>query len=317
MRVFHWPGQPCAVQACSVATLGVFDGVHLGHQRILKRVLEGARGMDVPAVVITFDRHPQGVLGSPPEPVVTSLEHKLMLFGEMGLDLCMVIRFTEEVGEMGAADFARTVFRDILHVKELVVGSDWGFGRGREGDAELCKSMSDELGTEVCVVEAVRVDGEIVSSTAIRSAVNEADLPRAAKLLGRPYSLFGMVVEGVGRGRKLGFPTANVDVRDELLPREGVYASRLFARRRLWPSVTSIGAQRTFSDPASVSPMVEVHVLDAKVDLYGRDVEVRLVERLRGQRRFPSAEALSAQIESDVAAARESLARAEEPTVFA
>ena len=307
MKVFHWPGEPSPVLPHSVATLGVFDGVHVGHQRILKRVLEGARRMDAPSVVITFDRHPQQVVDGPPEPAITSLEHRLRLFEKLGLEGCVVIRFTREVAGMGAADFARSVFRDMLGVRLLVVGFDCRFGRGREGDAELCRRMAGELEMETEVVSPVEVDGAVVSSTAIRTAIGEADLARAAKLLGRPFSLFGMVVTGSGRGREIGLPTANLDVHNELLPREGVYASWLFARGSRWPSVTSVGAQETFRGAARHAILAEVHVLDAKLDLYGRDVEVQFVKRLREQRAFPSVEALREQVDADIAAARRAL----------
>ena len=308
MKVFHWPGEAPPVLPHSVATLGVFDGVHLGHRRILERVLEAEQRLGAPSVVITLDRHPQRAVEGRAEPVITSLEHRLRLFEELGLGYCMVIRFAREVAQMEAADFARTVFRDLLHVRLLVVGFDCRFGRGREGDVALCRKMAGELGMDAMVVHPVAVNGEVVSSTAIRRAIRRADLPRAARLMGRPFSLFGTVVCGAARGRKIGFPTANLDVHNELLPREGVYVSRIFVEGTHRPSVTSVGTQETFREVARSDVVVEVHVLDADLGLHGRDVEVQFVEWLREQRRFPSAQALSEQIAADVAEARRVLA---------
>ena len=313
MRAFRWPGDPVPAFHQSVATLGVFDGVHVGHEHILREVVCQARARGAVGVVITLDRHPHRVLHGLPEPFITSLEHRLRLFEELGLDYCMIIRFTPQVAEMGAADFARAVFRDLLHARLIILGFDCRFGRNREGDGELCRKMSGELGLEALIVPPVTVAGEVVSSTAIRQAIEKADLAAAAQLLGRPFSLFGTVVRGARRGHVLGYPTANLDVHNELLPKEGVYATRAFLEGKALASVTSIGAQQTFEAQGETEAAVEVHIMDSDLDLYGRDVEVQFVKWLRAQRRFASAEALAEQIAADVAQARQALARREAP----
>ena len=307
MEVFHWPGGPPPAFPESVATLGVFDGVHIGHQAILRLVLAEARARGVPSVVITFDRHPHDVLGQPPQPSLTSLAHRLRLFEGLGVGACLVLGFSSEVAGMEAEEFARTVLRDMLGVRVLFGGPDCRFGAGARGDLAMLRGMEGELGLEARALGPVEVDGEVVSSTAVRQAIRRADLERAEKLLGRAFSLLGTVVRGAGRGRAMGFPTANLDVHNELIPREGVYATVLLTSEGESPSVTSVGVQETFEGEAGKAALVEVHALDLELDLYDRVVEVRFVAWLREQRRFGSAEALARQIALDVVAAREAL----------
>ena len=303
MEAFRWPGErPASLRRC-VATLGVFDGVHVGHQRILAEVTAAARRLGIPAVVITFDRHPRRVLEGLPEPAITSLKHRLRLFEGLGVDWCAIIGFTAEVARMEAPEFARAVFVDLLGAELLVVGPDCRFGRDRRGDVDLCRRM----GLEARVVPPVRVNGETVSSTAIRRAIRGAELARAELLLGRRFSLFGTVVGGSGRGGTIGIPTANLDVHNELIPQEGVYATWALCGEERAPSVTSVGTRQTFAPAPDAPPVVEVHVLDRELDLYGRDMEVQFVELLRPQAAFPSAEALAAQIRADIARARQVL----------
>jgi len=308
MEVFRWPGGKPPSARPTVATLGVFDGVHVGHQHIVRRVVTLARERDARTAVITFDRHPQQALGGAAEPCITSLEHRLRLFEELGADACLVIEFTPEVAQMEAEDFARAVLRDALGVELLLVGEDCRFGRGRRGDVALLRGMAVELGLDAAVVEPVKVGGEVVSSTAIRQAVTAGDFARAQELLGRPFSLLGTVVRGSGHGRSLGFPTANLDVHNELIPCEGVYASWFFVGGQRGASVSSIGRRETFERLRTDMPEVEVHVLDGEPSLYGRQVEVQFVRRLRAQQRFGSAGALTRQIEADCAEARRLLA---------
>mgnify|MGYP001117786627 CR=1 FL=1 len=309
MQVYYWPGEQPPPPDHSVTTVGVFDGVHLGHQAILHEVVAEARHRGASSVVITFDRHPHQVLHGPHEPCITSLVHRVRLFEELGLDRCLVVRFTPQVAAMEAVEFARTVIRDLLHTRLLIVGPDWRFGRAGAGGIELCRQMAEELALTAREVESVRVGGEVVSSTAIRRAVVKADLRQALRLLGRPFSLFGTVARGAGRGRILGYPTADLDVHNELVPRDGVYATRACVGPRWLDSVTSVGMQRTFSTAPRHPSLVEVHIMDVDLDLYGQDIEVRFIEWLRGQKRFPSAQALAEQIGLDVEKARRLLSR--------
>lgn len=307
MDLYHWPGCECPAIDGSIATLGVFDGVHVGHQKILGRVRREAESLGLPSVVITFDRHPHEVLDGPPQPCITSLEHRLRLFEELGLSVCVVVRFTEEVARMEAPEFARRLFRDLLGVRNLVLGFDARFGHRAEGNIELCRQMSEELGMRAEEVEPVRVDGEIVSSTRIRRVVQDADLRWAEKLLGRPFSLLGTVVPGAGIGREMGYPTANLDVHNELIPREGVYATITRFDGEAHPSVTSVGSRETFPELGDDSPVVEVYLLDVCTELYGRDLEVQFKRWMRPQEQFESAEELAEAISRDVREATEVL----------
>jgi len=307
MDVFHWPGGSAPSFDASVATLGVFDGVHLGHQRILREVVAQARARGLTALAITLVRHPHSVVGGPPEAFITSLSHRVRLFEALGLDVCMALDFTPEVAGMEASDFAAQALRDVVRARVLIVGPDCRFGRGGRGDIGLLERLGPELGFEARALGPVEAGGEVVSSTGVRRAVREADLARAQRLLGRPFSVLGRVVEGARRGRALGYPTANLDPEGELLPRDGVYAGVLLEGGRSHPSVAAVGYQSTF-EPGPETPVpVEVHVLEGQLDLYGRQVEVQFARYLREQRRFESAEALREQIERDVAAAREAL----------
>jgi riboflavin kinase/FMN adenylyltransferase len=307
MRVARWPENEGPLCRRSVATLGVFDGVHRGHKAVLSRVMDEASRRGCPSCAITFDRHPSAVLTHERQPVITSLDHRLRLFEELGLDLCAVVEFSEEVAAIPAERFAREVFHDLVRAEALILGFDCRFGRNAEGDAELCRRLAPELGFEVETVGPVEVEGDVVSSTAIRRAIQRGDLERAERLLGRPFALYGTVVHGVGRGRRIGFPTANLDLHNETLPPDGVYATWLYADDEPRRSVTSIGRQPTFTDGRAPEPVVEVHLLDRQEDLYGENVKVRFVERLREQRAFETAGALSRQIGRDIARAREVL----------
>ena len=308
MRVVRWPEQePCADRP-SVVTLGVFDGVHRGHAAVIGRVIQRARGTDRQAVVVTFDRHPTTVVAERREPVITSLQHRLRLFEDMGVDLALVVVFTPRVAETSAEDFVRGVLWRRLRAKVVVLGFDCRFGCRREGDAELCRRMGEELDFEVEVVPPLLVDGEPVSSTAIRQAIQQGAFERAERLLGRPFSLYGTVVPGDNRGDELGYPTANLDLHHEIVPPDGIYVSRALPDGEPLPAVTSVGRRPTFYRDPDAETVVEVHLIDWSGNLYGRDMEVQFVRHLRGQRTYDTVEALREQMARDVAQVRAELA---------
>ena len=307
MRLVRWPGQEPPPGGRSVATLGVFDGVHVGHAEVIRQVVTAARERGCRAVIVTFDRHPAVVLSGPGPgalPALTSLEHRIRLFAGLGVGLCVVVRFSRDVARIEPQDFARRVFRDLLSAELVILGYDCRFGRDGRGDVALCAKLGPELGFEVRVVPAVEVDGLPVSSTAIRKAVLNGDLQGAARLLGRPFSLYGTVVRGDGRGRALGCPTANLDLHNEAVPPDGVYAGRASADGGPVPAVVSIGTRSTFHREPTSARVVEVHLIGRSEGLYGKDLEIQFVQRLREQRTFTSAEGLKKQIERDVEAAR-------------
>lgn len=286
-----------------MVSVGVFDGVHLGHRAILRANVERARELGARSVVVTFRDHPKAVLLGRAPRTLTSLEHRLELFRRAGIDHTLALTFDDELRRVPAADFARTWLAGRLAARKLVLGFDSKFGRGREGTPEHLR----ELGYDVEVVPEVVVGGRPVSSTAIREAVELGDLRGAANMLGRPVAVYGDVVAGDAIGRTIGFPTANLDLHHELFPPPGVYACRV---RRADPSldgcpaVTNIGFRPTLAGERPKTARIEVHLLDFSGDLYGEFLEVEFEALLRGEVRFASLEELQAQIALDVERAR-------------
>ncbi len=291
----------------TVVTIGNFDGVHLGHRAILGRVVKRARELGAQAVAVTFDPHPLKVLR--PEMDLTLLTtpvQKLNLLAGGGLDAVVVLPFTREFAGLAARDFVTQYFCERLRVREVVIGHDYCFGRGREGNIDLLKEMGESAGFSVQVVWAVEADGAVVSSSLIRAMLRLGKVPEASSLLGRPYGVSGRVVHGHGRGAKLlGVPTANMRPVNELLPASGIYAVWVRRGEAILPGVANIGTCPTFDNCAF---SLEVHLLEFNGNLYDEDLEVDFVARLREERRFPSIEALAAQIHADIDQARQVLA---------
>lgn len=289
----------------AVATLGVFDGVHLGHRHLLERVIASARARGAPSLVLTFAVHPVVVLRGLPPRLITSLPHRLRLFEQLGIDATIVLPFDAKVRERTAEEFADQVFVRALALKGLVLGPDARIGRDRGGDLAFFERFCATHAIQLEVVPPLEIAGERVSSTRIRAAIADGDLARAKKMLGRDISLFGTVVRGDGRGRKLGFPTANLDLHHEIRPPLGVYAIRVRHGEKLFGGVLNIGIRPTFGPDGDLT--VEANIFDFEGDLYGQDLELILVKRLRAERRFASRDELVAQIALDVAAARAAL----------
>jgi len=296
----------------SVVTIGVYDGVHLGHHAVLRLVRELADARDLAAVCVTFDRHPAEVVRPESAPkLITTPEQKLELLDATGyLDLCFVLRFDEARSREPAEDFVREVLVDAARARLVVVGADFHFGQGRGGDVALLQRMGTELGFEVIGVglEAA-AGGTIYSSTRIRELLAEGDVTAVAALLGRPHAVRGRVVEGDRRGRELGYPTANVAVPGRCcLPADGIYAGVFVGADGIARmAAVSLGRRPTFYEAAETS-LLEAHVLDFAGDLYGQEVEVRFMARLRGEIKFDSVEALVGQIGRDVEDTRRALA---------
>ncbi|MEW5913910.1 MAG: bifunctional riboflavin kinase/FAD synthetase [Thermodesulfobacteriota bacterium] len=283
-----------------VVTIGNFDGVHLGHQALFAKTIERAQTIGGTAVALTFEPHPMRVLRPAVNlPLITPLEQKLKLIAEHGLDVALCLRFDQNFARLSADDFVDKLLAARLHVAEVVVGYDFVFGHKGLGDLELLRGKGESLGFAVHEVGPVMVDGRPVSSTRVRQEVGSGNMEAARRLLGRHYRVCGRVVAGHGRGgRLLGFPTANLRVTDELVPGAGVYAVLVGLNHgRLIKGVTNIGSNPTFADGGL---NVETHLLDFKGDLYGREITLHFVERLREEKRFEGPEALAAQIGRDV-----------------
>ena len=286
----------------SAVALGAFDGIHLGHRAILGTAVALARQGKIRALACTFDRHPMEVLQPDRAPMpITTLEERLELIAGAGIDTTVVIPFTPAVASVEAKAFVQDVLIGTLEAREIVVGFNHRFGRGARGDAQLLESLAAPLGFRAHIVPALLVDGVAVSSSEIRAALQRGDLPNAERLLGRPYSIRGQVVRGAGRGRTLGFPTANVKTARPLGLPVGVYVCRLLAGARQHQAVVNVGYRPTFGE---TDLSVEAHVLDFAGDLYDQRVTLTFLRRLREERKFPSVDALKEQIALDVAAAR-------------
>lgn len=292
------------LHSASVVTVGVFDGLHLGHVSILQRLARAAEERDLPAVCVTFSVHPKAVLkGEAPRQIV-SLDHRLELLATQGVDDVVVIEFSREFAHTGAETFIEELLVRRLGVAELVIGHDTAIGKDRRGNADFLAIAGRHYGFRVVAVGGVTVNGEVVSSTAVRRAIAAGDLPGAERLLGRPVSLLGTVVKGDGRGASLGFPTANLEVHSEAFPPLGVYAVTARCSLGDLPAVMNYGLRPTFHQDETHA-VFEVHVLDRKdLQLYGERMEVFLHEHLRREQRFDSPEALAAQIKRDCEAAR-------------
>lgn len=296
----------------SAVTIGAYDGLHLGHRAVIAEVRREAESRGLASAVVTFDRHPASVVRPETAPkLLCDLDQKLELLESTGVDLAVVIRFDEERAAETAEEFVQEVLVDCLHARTVIVGADFHFGKGRGGNVALLNQLGPELGFDVHGMALVDAEGRPtaddarVSSTAIRRALVEGDVERAAAMLGRPHEVRGIVRTGDQRGRDLGFPTANVAVPGSiLLPADGIYAGWLRrADGEVLPTAISLGRRPTFYETADAS-LLEAHVLDFSGDLYDERVAVRFVARLRGEERFDTVEALIDQMQRDCDRAR-------------
>jgi riboflavin kinase / FMN adenylyltransferase len=286
----------------SVVALGTFDGVHLGHRSILGTAMARARAVGLDAVACTFDRHPMEIVHPDRAPVpITTVDERLALIGETGVDAVVVLGFTRELAGIEPETFVKDVLLDRLRAQEIVVGYNHRFGRAARGDARLLEDLAERFGFRAHVVPPTTVDGVAVSSTEIRSALHRGDVRSAARGLGRPYSIEGEVTSGAGRGRTLGFPTANIAPDRPPLVARGVYRGRVSIQGGPHEAVVNVGVRPTFGE---TSLAVEAHLLDFTGDLYGRRVRLEFLTRLRDEMRFSSIEDLKAQVARDIAAAR-------------
>ncbi|MBK9153331.1 MAG: bifunctional riboflavin kinase/FAD synthetase [Chloracidobacterium sp.] len=297
MKIFHGTDN-ANIQKPTVLTLGVFDGLHLGHQRIMGTVVERAKAVDAVPTAITFDPHPRAVLH--PEsapPLLQTLDQRLANFEVLGIEQAIVIRFDREFAQKPAEEFITSIIHDRLHAKEVHLGKDFAFGRGRGGNIDLLRRMSGELGFIAEEVPEVRLRGHRISSSKIRHLLNEGRVNLARRMLGRPYGVEGVIERGVQRGRTIGFPTANLKPHNRVIPKFGVYATATLVEGTWRRSITNIGVRPTFEN--EVEPSIESFIFDFDGDLYGDVIRVRFLHRIRDERKFNGIEELRAQIELD------------------
>jgi riboflavin kinase / FMN adenylyltransferase len=290
-KIYH------SFNAPSVA-LGNFDGVHLGHREILARTVESAHLKKRDAVVYTFDPHPRVVLNRAPEvPRITTFNEKAEILADCGLDVLILAEFTKEYASQSPEDFVSNILVEELGVRDLFVGENYRFGRNRSGSPETLRNMAPEMGFRVHVVSCAMVGNERVSSSRIREHLLRGEVAEANRLLGREFTIEGKVIHGHHRGKKLGFPTANIKPEPKLVPPEGVYAAYARVGESTFPAVMNIGKNPTFKD-RKVS--YEVHILDFSQDIYGQFIKVFVVDRLRSEMTFNGPDELIAQIAKDV-----------------
>ena len=308
MRLFHGTDN-AEIQRPTVLTLGVFDGLHLGHQLIMRTVVERARAIGAVPTAITFDPHPRSVLhpeSSPP--LLQTLDQKVEGFGVLGIEQTIVVRFTEEFSRIRAEEFLDDVVKDRLQAREVYLGKGFAFGHNREGNIELLQRLGEQLGFVAGEVPEVRLRGQRVSSSKVRDLLARGRVNLARRMLGRPYGVEGRVIRGNERGHTLGFPTANLHPQNRVIPANGVYVTGTLIDGQWRRSVTNIGTRPTFE--SGTEPSVETFVMNWSGDLYGDVIRVRFLYRLRDEKKFASLESLKAQIEKDVARADDYFERA-------
>lgn len=285
--------------------IGVFDGVHLGHQQIIRQTVADARHHDALALVVTFDRHPNVIVAPDRAPAqIYARSQKLRAIKSLGVDALLEIHFDRDFSHKSGETFIRELVHHLHHIHSICVGANFVFGHKRSGNVSLLKNLGAELKFQVHGHAAVSLDGELVSSTRIREAIRSGELDAASQMLGRPYALCGRVLEGDKIGRQLGFPTANLDVTGLALPPHGVYAASTKLQGQLHHVALNIGLRPTMQNPQP-KLQVEAHILDFSGNLYGTELLVEIGPKLRDERRFGSPDELRRQIEQDVAAVRQ------------
>lgn len=301
MKIYHGT-ENANIQRPTVLTLGVFDGLHLGHQRIMQTVAERAKAVDAQATAITFDPHPRAVLH--PEsapPLLQTLDQRLANFEVLGIEQAIVIPFDKEFASNPAEEFLRETVHERLQAKEVYLGKGFAFGKGRAGNIDLLRKLSAELGFVADEVPEIVLRGQRISSSAIRILLAEGRVNLARRMLGRPYGIEGMIVRGNRRGHTIGFPTANLHPHNRVIPKFGVYATATLVDGTWRRSITNVGVRPTFGQ--DLEPSIESYIFDFDGDLYGDVLRVRFLHRIRDERKFNGIDELKAQISRDSARA--------------
>jgi riboflavin kinase/FMN adenylyltransferase len=285
--------------------IGVFDGVHRGHQAVISTSAKHAGSANGKPVVVTFDPHPEKVLRPQAAPhLLTATEHKIALIRDLGVDHLLIITFDKQFAATEPEDFVQQLVQHSKPLREICVGHEWSFGKNRRGNLELLKKLGAQFNFDVVGIPQVKVNGELVSSTTIRQAVEAGDLRKAAAMLGREYTILGTVVRGDDLGKKIGFPTANLSAHNEQFPPNGVYFAEAKLDGVVYPGVVNLGYRPTVSAGKS-ERVLEIHLFDFERDIYSEDLEVRFISYLRPEKKFENVDALVRQIERDAQQARE------------
>jgi riboflavin kinase/FMN adenylyltransferase len=305
VKTLHSISELAALPGPLFLAIGVFDGVHRGHQAVISTSARHAHSIDGTPVVVTFDPHPAKVLRPQDAPhVLTATQHKIALIRNLGVAHLLIIQFNREFAATPPEEFVSQLVAHSNPLREICVGHEWSFGKNRAGNLELLKKLGARFQFNVVGIAPVMVNGNVVSSTAIRQAVEAGDLQKAAEMLGREYTILGTVTGGEKLGKKIGFPTANLSAHSEQFPPNGVYFAEAWIDGVLYHGVVNLGYRPTVSHGAP-QRILEIHLLDFQRDIYGQDLELRFVRYLRPERKFDSLDALARQIDLDVRQARE------------
>ncbi|MEE9430092.1 MAG: bifunctional riboflavin kinase/FAD synthetase [Melioribacteraceae bacterium] len=304
MKVVNDTDEYCSDEP-SVVTIGTFDGLHIGHKKIITGLIAKAKELESKSVVITFEPHPRTVVSNNFDiKILTTISEKKKVLSEIGIDQLCIINFTKEFSKQTYKEFVQNIIIEKNKAQHIIIGYDHKFGKDRNGDKNNLLELSEEKNIGVTIVSAKEVEDTIISSTKIREALLDGNIGLANKMLGRNYSLSGIVVEGTKRGRTLGFPTANLDVEDKnkLIPQNGVYVVEVEVENQKYFGVLNIGLRPTFNN--CIEPIPEVHILDFDKDIYGEKITIDFMERLREEKKFESVDELKSQIAEDIKEAK-------------
>ena len=305
MEILHSISELRALSGPLFLAIGVFDGVHRGHQAVISTSAEHARAGGGTPVVVTFDPHPAKVLRPDKAPhLITATQHKIELIRALGVAHLLVIHFDREFAATSPEDFVSQLVGNSKPLREICVGHEWSFGKNRAGNLDLLKKLGGQFDFNVVGIPPVSVNGNVVSSTAIREAVEAGNFTKAAEMLGRDYTILGTVVHGEAVGNRIGFPTANLSAHSEQFPPNGVYLAEASVQGQSYHGVINLGVRPTVAR-GEPQRTLEIHLLDFDRDIYGEEIEVRFIQYLRAEQKFGSVEQLKKQIETDVRRARE------------
>ena len=288
-----------------VLTIGMFDGVHLAHQRIIRAVIQEAKKIKGTSLVLTFSPHPLRVVKKfPPTPLITSLAHRIKLIAALGVDVCLLADFNKEFARISARDFIKDILVDIIGVKYIIVGEGFRFGKNAGGNFFLLERLSKIYNYKIKEIKIIKSAAAGISSTRIRALIHKGKIEMARKLLGRNFSIYGRVKKGNARGQVLGYPTANIEAEQEIIPAHGVYAVLIQLDNKFFRGLLNIGTRPTFAGKNKLSAVSEVHIFNFQKCIYGKRLEVFFIKRIRSEKKFASQEALLAQIKKDEQQAR-------------
>jgi len=308
MKVYYGAGKIKHKFKRPILTIGIFDGVHRGHRYIIKKIVDGSRRINGSSIVFTFYPHPYHVL-KPRKylPLLISLEHRLNLLADLGVDVCIIQGFTKKFSNINKTTFIKKILVNKIHPSEIIVGKDFNFGKKKMGGIKLLKDLGKIHNYRVKVIPSRLIGTKKISSTLIRSLILKGNLKKASNFLGRPLSIFGKIVKGSKRGKLLGFPTANIDYAHEVLPPKGVYAVKINFDKKKFLGVANIGLRPSFKKRGRARVVVEVFILNFTKRIYGKAIEVEFVKKIRNEKKFKNRSSLIKQIEKDIRKTRQIL----------